>query len=86
MVIKELAIDLAPHHIRVNGIAPGSVIEDENGNPMTDKDTPLYQTTINPCYVGRTAVYLAAEYFSRFTTGTVVTIDGGRSIRSYLAH
>jgi NAD(P)-dependent dehydrogenase (short-subunit alcohol dehydrogenase family) len=86
MVIKELAVDLAPHHIRVNGIAPGWVIEDEDGNPLAHKNTPLYQTSINPGYIGRTAVYLAAEYFSRFTTGTVITIDGGLSIHSYLSH
>ena len=82
MVIKELAIDFAPHQIRVNGVAPGWVVEDETGNPMGDEHTPLYHTSINPGYIGRTVVYLAADYFSRFTTGTIITIDGGRSIQS----
>lgn len=86
MVIKELALELAPHHIRVNGIAPGWVIEDEAGNPLANKRAPLYQTSINSCYIGRTAVYLAADYFSRFTSGTVITIDGGVSSHSYLSH
>ncbi|MCB9100906.1 MAG: SDR family oxidoreductase [Anaerolineales bacterium] len=80
MIIKELAVDLAPQHIRVNGIAPGWVIEDTEGQPLAFKSAPLYQTTINPAYIGRAAVYLAADYFSRFTTGAVITIDGGLSI------
>jgi NAD(P)-dependent dehydrogenase (short-subunit alcohol dehydrogenase family) len=80
MAIKELAAELAPHQIRVNGIAPAWVAEDDDGNPATDQGTPLHQTSINPCYIGRAAVYLASEYFSRFTTGTVISIDGGRSV------
>jgi NAD(P)-dependent dehydrogenase (short-subunit alcohol dehydrogenase family) len=84
MIIKELALELAPHSIRVNGIAPGAVGEDEHGMPLPHSDTPLHRTKVSPLYVGRAAVYLASEYFSRHTTGTVFKIDGGLSLHHYM--
>lgn len=84
MLVKELAIDLAKHKIRVNGIAPGWVSEDKEGNTFTHQYTPLYNSSINPRYIGRAAVYLASDYFSRFTTGTVIKIDAGLSLYNYL--
>jgi NAD(P)-dependent dehydrogenase (short-subunit alcohol dehydrogenase family) len=83
MIIKELSLDVAPHGIRVNGIAPGWVSENEQGMPFDFKYAPLYRTSINPCYIGRAAVYLASDYFSKFTTGSVITIDGGLSLFHY---
>jgi NAD(P)-dependent dehydrogenase (short-subunit alcohol dehydrogenase family) len=84
MIIKELALDLAAHQIRVNGIAPGWVAEDGQGNPLYQALTPLYQTSIDPSYIGRAAFYLASDYFSKCTTGTVVKIDGGLSLHSHM--
>jgi NAD(P)-dependent dehydrogenase (short-subunit alcohol dehydrogenase family) len=84
MIIKELAVELAPYKIRVNGIAPGYVREGPDGNPVEHKYTPLYGSSINPCYIGRAAVYLAADYFSKFTTGTVLKIDAGLSLYNHL--
>ena len=83
MIIKELAIDLAPHKIRVNGIAPGKIEEDKNGVPVGDRYTFLYNGSINPCYIGRAAVYLSSEYFSKFTTGTILKIDAGLSLYTH---
>lgn len=84
MIIAEMAVDLARHNIRVNGIAPGSVREDRNGRPGPHPTAPLYRTTVNPRYVGRAAVFLASNYFSKFTTGTVLRIDGGQSLLNFL--
>ena len=84
MIIKELAVDLAAHKIRVNGIAPGYVAEDEEGDPFNHKNTPLYNSSINPCYIGRAAVYLSSDYFSKFTTGTVIKVDAGLSLCNHL--
>jgi NAD(P)-dependent dehydrogenase (short-subunit alcohol dehydrogenase family) len=83
MIVKELSLDLASHGIRVNGIAPGWVSEDERDTPCNFKYAPLHKTSINPCYIGRAAVYLASDYFSRFTTGSVITIDAGLSLFHY---
>jgi NAD(P)-dependent dehydrogenase (short-subunit alcohol dehydrogenase family) len=83
MIVKELSMDMASHGIRVNGIAPGWVLENEQGMPFDFKYAPLQKTSINPCYIGRAAVYLASEYFSKFTTGSVITIDAGLSLFHY---
>lgn len=80
-VIRELALELAPHGIRVNGIAPGYVNEDEEGRPVPHPDTPLGGVSVAPRYIGRAAVYLCADHFSRHTTGTVIKVDGGLSDR-----
>ena len=80
MVVKELALDLAPYGIRVNGIAPGWVAENSEGKPLKHPYCPLYKTSIRPCYIGRAAVYISSDYFSRQTTGTVIKIDGGLSL------
>jgi NAD(P)-dependent dehydrogenase (short-subunit alcohol dehydrogenase family) len=85
MVIKELALTLAPHRIRVNGVAPGLIAEDDRGLPMPHGFTPLEGSSISPRYVGRAAVYLASDYFSRHTTGAIITIDGGLSLFNYLS-
>jgi NAD(P)-dependent dehydrogenase (short-subunit alcohol dehydrogenase family) len=84
MLINELAVSLAPHKIRVNGIAPGYVEEDEQGEALGQRHSLLYKSSINPCYIGRAAVYLASEYFSRFTTGTVLKIDAGVSLYNHM--
>lgn len=84
MIIKELAVTLAPHRIRVNGIAPGHVEEDSEERPVRSRYTPLRGSSINPRYIGRAALYLASDYFSKFTTGTVLKLDAGLSLYNYL--
>lgn len=83
MAIQELAIDLSPYGIRVNGIAPGRIGEDEHGSPLPSEFSLLGKTSISPTYIGRAAVYLASDYFSRFTTGSVLTIDAGLSLNNF---
>ncbi|MEB3829140.1 SDR family NAD(P)-dependent oxidoreductase [Phormidium sp. CCY1219] len=82
-IVKELALDLAPHDIRVNGIAPGWIAENEDGTPLPHPYTVLDRHSIPPRYIGRAAVYLAADYFSQFTTGTILKIDAGLSLYNH---
>jgi NAD(P)-dependent dehydrogenase (short-subunit alcohol dehydrogenase family) len=79
MVIKELSIDLAKFGIRVNGIAPGYVRLNADGSPRYHQYSQLEKIGIFPCYIGRAVLYLASDYFSRFTTGAILTIDNGIS-------
>jgi len=84
MLVKELAMEFAQYKIRINGIAPGRIIEDDDGKPLHHEAIPLYKSSINPHYIGRAAVYLASDYFSKFTTGSIIKIDAGLSLHSYL--
>lgn len=85
MIVKELALEFAHHGIRINGIAPGWVAEDQHGNTYNHGSVPLRHSSINPHYIGRTAVYLASDYFSRFTTGSIIKIDAGSSLQNFVS-
>jgi NAD(P)-dependent dehydrogenase (short-subunit alcohol dehydrogenase family) len=85
MIINELAVDLAPYGIRVNGIAPGFVRADEQGHGYKNPHAPLHQRSIPPIYIGRAAVYLAADYFSLHTTCSVLKIDAGTTVMNHFS-
>lgn len=84
MMVRELAIALAGNRIRVNGIAPGYVGVDSDGVPIPHAASPLTKSSIPPRYIGRTAVYLCSDYFSEHTTGSILTLDSGLNLHSYL--
>lgn len=86
---KALAVDLAPHNIRVNCVCPGDI-----HTPMLDADlqresdpTAYLQRLIEPYPMGRLGqaeevakviVFLASDA-SPFTTGAAWSVDGGIS-------
>jgi 2-dehydro-3-deoxy-D-gluconate 5-dehydrogenase len=85
-----LAIELAPHNIQVNSLAPGWTTTD-----MTDwiRNDPQYAAVKNemiartpaghfadPDQMAGAAVYLASDA-SQFVTGADLIVDGGFSIR-----
>jgi 2-dehydro-3-deoxy-D-gluconate 5-dehydrogenase len=83
---KSMAIELAPHNIQVNAIAPGWIETD-----MTAKlhNTPMETEILARTPAGRwgepeeiagTAVYLASRA-SDFVTGETIRVDGGYAIR-----
>jgi enoyl-[acyl-carrier-protein] reductase (NADH) len=45
--------------------------------------TPLRQKPVDARYIGRAVVYLSSDYFSKQTTGTVITVDSGLSLYNY---
>ena len=83
---KSLAIELAPHNIQVNAIAPGWITTEMTAPVRT---MPLYDEIITRTPAGRfgeteemagTAVYLASKA-SDFVTGETIRVDGGYAIR-----
>jgi NAD(P)-dependent dehydrogenase (short-subunit alcohol dehydrogenase family) len=81
---KTLAVDWAPHNVRVNVIAPGAFLTDPNRRWFTQKpelrDTFLSLTPMarfgEPDEIGPLALYLASDA-SSYMTGSVLVIDGG---------
>jgi 2-deoxy-D-gluconate 3-dehydrogenase len=83
---KSMAIELAPHNIQVNTIAPGWIETDMTApvRTMPLNDEILARTPAGrwglPEELAGTAVYLASQA-SDFVTGTTICVDGGYSIR-----
>jgi 7-alpha-hydroxysteroid dehydrogenase len=84
---RTMAVALAPHNIRVNAIAVGSVMS--AGLKASLKDTDgLREDIVDHTPLGRIAapgeVCQAAQFLcsdaAGFITGEVLTIDGGRSL------
>lgn len=76
---KSLAFELAPE-IRVNAIAPGTVLLPENAPPEKVQwavDMSLLKRVGEPQDVANLVAFLIE---SEFTTGSVYFVDGGRSL------
>jgi len=81
---RSLAAEWAPHHIRVNALAPGYVktemapVDQPEFRRHWIEDAPM-QRYATPEEIAPSVVYLASEA-SSFMTGSVVVLDGGYTI------
>lgn len=84
---RALAVALAPHRIRVNGCAFGSVLSaslkgalKENSDFRADiKDHTPMNRIAKPSEVAEAIQFLASDG-SGFMTGQIITVDGGRTL------
>ena len=86
MMMRSLAQEVAPHHIRVNSIAPGAIRTPIN---TTAWSTPAaYQSLMKlvpyrrigePEDIGRAAVWLASDD-SDYVVGATLFVDGGMTL------
>lgn len=83
---RVMALEWADRKVRVNAIAPGWVETDFTGDLFASRwgekllgDIPLGRFAAGDDISGA-AVYLASDA-SRYVTGTVLAVDGGRSLR-----
>jgi len=88
LLMESMAQELAPEKIRVNAIAPGFFLGEQNRALLVNPDmsfTPRGQTIIDHTPMKRfgepeeligTAVWLCSDA-ARFVTGIVVPVDGG---------
>lgn len=84
---RAMAVDLAQFGIRVNAVAPG-FIKTNMSSKALDSDPERRNKVLSRTPMGRLgepsdvadAVYYFATSESKFTTGTVLPVDGGNSI------
>jgi len=82
MLTKSLAKELAPH-IRANGISPGSILWPQDDSQLSDKEKTMMLDRIalrrqgSPDDIAEAVLFLAN---SKYITGEIINIDGGRSL------
>ncbi len=85
--VKNIALELAPHNIQINTIAPGAIATPGTGSgKMTEEQlnetmkpfiekTPMHRLGM-PDDIGKVALFLASD-LSSYMTGSQVVVDGG---------
>ncbi|HEY1708573.1 MAG TPA: SDR family oxidoreductase [Rhizomicrobium sp.] len=86
MLMESLAQEVAPHHIRVNGIAPGAIRTPINTAAWNTKQAYDSLMTLVPYGrigeaedIARAAVWLASDD-SDYVVGTTLFVDGGMTL------
>ena len=87
-MVKGLAVELGQYGVRANMLAPGFIMTGmTDNNPQTEQIvermssiTPLGRPG-TPADIEGPAVYLASDA-SRFHTGDILVVDGGRHVKS----
>jgi NAD(P)-dependent dehydrogenase (short-subunit alcohol dehydrogenase family) len=87
MLTKQLALELAPHGIRVNAICPGLIETDLNRKDIADpafRERRLARIPLReigqPDDVVGAVIFLASATEARLVTGASLFIDGGQTI------
>ena len=80
-LVQTMAVEWAPHNIRVNAIAPGHIVTPRLFD--TPQRAELYAASLLPMRhrgtpddIGRAALFLASD-MARYITGTTLDVDGG---------
>jgi glucose 1-dehydrogenase len=86
LMMESLAQEVAPHHIRVNGIAPGAIRTPINTVAWQTPEAYAQLMTLvpygrigEPQDIARAAVWLASDQ-SDYVVGTTLFIDGGMTL------
>lgn len=76
---QSMALELAPHGIRVNAVAPGDILTEASADVAAGRTyarrTPLGRRG-DPADIGEAVAFLVSDA-ARFITGAVLTVDGG---------
>lgn len=93
MLTKVMAIELGPHQIRVNGVAPGLILDEVLSPPVPEGTTPYAKTLLDGIPLGRTGrpddiasavAFLCSDHAS-WVNGTILGVNGGSLAgRTYL--
>ncbi len=86
MLMKSLALEIAPKKIRVNAISPGAIATDINEEVWSDEGKKKellklipYQRIGDVEDIGKAAVWLGSDE-SDYVVGTTIYVDGGMTL------
>ena len=86
MLMKSLALEIAPKKIRVNAISPGAIATDINEEVWSDEEKKKELLKLIPYKrigdvedIGKAAVWLASSE-SDYVVGTTIYVDGGMTL------
>lgn len=83
MLTKSLACELGPE-VRVNAVAPGAILWPEREMDEVTQQRIISRTFLkrqgNPDNIARAVLFLVRD--AEYTSGQVITVDGGRSLNS----
>jgi pteridine reductase len=83
MLTKALACELGPE-IRVNAVAPGAILWPEHDMDQVTQQRIISRTFLkrqgSPEHIARAVMFLIRD--ADYTSGQVITVDGGRSLNS----
>ena len=90
LAVRNLAVELGPHNVRINAIAPGvmrtdfarALWEDPKAEAALQKATPLGRIG-EPEEIAGAALFLAAKA-ATYMTGQTIVVDGGATARGVL--
>lgn len=82
-MVKSMAVELAPHKIRVNAVAPGYVLTEMTKRGLSNTEwvklweemTPMKRFA-EPSEIANVMLFLASDAAS-YMTGSIVLVDGG---------
>lgn len=85
MLTQVLAIELGTHHIRVNAVAPGLILDEVIEQPVPADTNPYVTTLLHGIPLGRTgrpeeisdAVVFLCSPQASWITGTILGVNGG---------
>ncbi|MFF7353996.1 MULTISPECIES: SDR family NAD(P)-dependent oxidoreductase [Streptomyces] len=90
MLVKELAVELGPHGVRVNAVAPGAIDTWSDGSERSRAHVERSSRAVPLGRLGAAddvapwVLALSDERVAAYTTGSVITVDGGLGLHNWL--